>query len=80
MVGIGGLLGVGGGLSGGGGFAGPASSGLSNSTPFNIGGNDGIGRRGFFGKLDSNPLTLLMIGLIAIAVAIVLTRGRGFRL
>ena len=61
-----------------GGTAGPAKSGITSDSTFNIGGNTGIGSSsgGLLSGLTSNPQSLAMVGLIAIGVAIVLTRGR----
>ena len=73
-----GAAGAGGGTSVSGGTAGPAKSGITSDSTFNIGGNTGIGSSsgGLLSGLTSNPKSLAMIGLIAIGVAIVLTRGR----
>ncbi|MBX2809761.1 MAG: hypothetical protein KTR20_14140 [Cellvibrionaceae bacterium] len=73
MSGAAGLIsGGGGGISAAGGAAGPARSGLTNNSSFNVGGNAGIGSTS--GGL--NPMTLLMVGLIAMGTAVILTRGR----
>ncbi len=68
-----------GGTSAQGGAAGPAQSGITSDNSFNIGGNAGIGSSSgslLNGLTQASPQTLAVIGLIAIGVAIVFTRGR----
>ena len=74
-----GAAGAGGGTSLQGGTAGPATSGIRSDNSFNIGGNTGIGSSSgnLLSVLTANPQSLAIIGLIAIGVAVVLTRGRG---
>lgn len=63
----------------GGGTAGPAKSGITSDNAFNIGGNAGIGSSSgglLNGLTKASPQTLAVIGLIAIGVVIVFTRGK----
>ena len=73
-----GAAGAGGGHSLQGGSAGGADSGISANNSFNIGGNAGIGSSsgGLLGGLTDNPQSLAIIGLMAIGVAVVITRGK----
>lgn len=65
------MSGVSGGSTPTGGAAGPARSGLTSNTAFNVGGNAGIGSNSGL----SLP-TIAIIGLIAIALLITFTRGK----
>ena len=67
------MSGEGSGYSASGGAAGPSQAGLTSNSSFNVGGNAGIGATS--GMAFSLPM-LAVIGLIAIGVSIVLTRGR----
>ncbi len=74
-----GASGAGGGTSLQGGTSGPAESGITSDNSFNIGGNAGIGSSSgglLNGLTKASPQALAIIGLIAIAVAIIFTRGR----
>jgi len=73
-----GASGAGGGTSLQGGTSGPAKSGITSDNSFNIGGNAGIGSQSgsLLNGLTKDPKTLAVVGLIAIGVAIVLTRGK----
>ena len=74
-----GASGAGGGTSLQGGNSGPAKSGITSDNSFNIGGNAGIGSSsgGLLNSLtQASPQTLAVIGLAAIGVAIIFTRGK----
>jgi len=73
-----GASGAGGGTSLQGGTSGPAKSGITSDNSFNIGGNAGIGSSsgGLLSGLTKDPQTLAMVGLIAIGLLIVWTRGK----
>lgn len=62
----------GGGLSASGGAAGPAQSGVTSTSTVTLGGNSGIGSS----TISGNSITLVVIGIVAVAAVFLLRRKR----